>query len=82
MNGNDGGKRLIRPRKGRIVSGVCMGLAEYFGVDPTLVRVIFGAVTVFTVGWGALLYLAGWVLIPEEGEPASIAERLINKSQQ
>ena len=75
---SDGTKRLYRAREGRVVAGVCAGLAAYFGVDPTLVRLAFALVTVFS-GIGVLLYLVAWVLIPEEGERVSIAEKMINK---
>jgi phage shock protein C len=73
-------KRLIRTRDGRLVAGVCSGIAEYFAVDPTLVRLIFLALAVITFGAGALIYLAAWVVIPEEGETTSIAENLIKKT--
>ena len=74
-------KMLVRTRDGRIVAGVCSGLSEYFGVDVTLIRVIVAVLTVFTGGFGALAYLAAWVVIPDEGEKASIAENLVNKSR-
>ena len=48
------------------------------GLDPTLVRVIF-AVLAFFSGLGVVAYLVAWALIPEEGEPVSIAEKIINK---
>jgi phage shock protein C len=87
MTGNDRGmtepnppKRLVRTRDGRLVAGVCSGIAAYFGIDATLVRLIFLAVSVITFGVGALIYLAGWIVIPEEGEGASIAENLIKKT--
>ena len=73
-----GTKRLYRLREGRVVAGVCAGLAAYFGVDPTLVRLAFALLTVFG-GAGVLLYLCAWVVMPEEGEGASIAETLVNK---
>jgi phage shock protein PspC (stress-responsive transcriptional regulator) len=73
------GKRLERKLSGRWVAGVCAGLAEYFGVDPNLVRVGFAVASLFA-GIGPIAYLLGWALIPEEGEKASIAERLINKT--
>ena len=58
---------------------MCAGLAAYFGVDPTLVRLAFALVTVFG-GLGVLLYLCAWVVIPEEGgDDTSIAETLVNK---
>jgi phage shock protein PspC (stress-responsive transcriptional regulator) len=73
------GKRLERKLTGRYVAGVCIGLADYFGVDPNLIRVGFAVATLFA-GIGPIAYLLGWALIPEEGEKASIAERLINKN--
>jgi phage shock protein C len=73
-------KRLIRTRDGRLVAGVCSGLAEYFGIDANVVRLIFLAVAVITFGVGALIYLAAWIVMPEEGETSSIAENLIKKT--
>ena len=80
MNGpsGNGTKRLYRLRDGRIVSGVCVGLGAYFGVDPTLVRLAFALLCALG-GLGILLYLCAWVVIPEEGEGASIAENLVHK---
>ncbi len=76
---SNGTKRLYRPRNGRVVAGVCAGLAAYFGVDPTLVRLAFALVTVFG-GLGVLIYLCAWVVIPEEGgDGSSIAETFVNK---
>jgi phage shock protein C len=82
MNESDNGptKRLYRTRHGRIVAGVCTGLATYFGVDPTLVRLAFALLTVFG-GVGILLYLCAWVVIPDEVDGTSIADNLINKKR-
>jgi phage shock protein PspC (stress-responsive transcriptional regulator) len=74
MSDVNGSKTLYRVRQGRIVAGVCSGMGEYFGVDPNLVRVIFAVVAILTGGFGALLYLAAWALIPEEGEKQSLAQ--------
>jgi phage shock protein PspC (stress-responsive transcriptional regulator) len=74
-----GGKRLYRSKKGQMVAGVCAGLAEYFNVDPTLVRLVWAVVSVFTVGLGVAAYLAAWVILPEEGEDTSIAETWVHK---
>jgi phage shock protein PspC (stress-responsive transcriptional regulator) len=71
-------KKLERPRKGRLVAGVAAGVAEYFEVDATIVRVVFVGAACFG-GIGILMYLAGWLLIPEEGETGSILERLASK---
>src|SRR5260370_2702536 len=78
MNINNGSKRLYRRRQGRIVAGVCAGLAAYLGVDPNLIRLAFAVLAVFG-GGGVLLYLVAWAVIPEEGEGASIVESLVNK---
>ena len=75
---NGATKRLYRIRDGRIVAGVCAGLAAYFGVDPTLVRLAFGLLTLFG-GLGVLLYLGAWVVIPDEVDGVSIAETMIGK---
>jgi len=75
-----GGKRLLRVREGRIVAGVCTGLARYFGVDVNLVRLAFGVLTVF-YGLGILLYVAAWAILPEEGEDSSIIEGFVNKQR-
>ena len=81
MNGEDGTKTLVRPREGRMVAGVCAGLAEYFGLDVTLVRLIVAVVAVITGGVGALAYLVAWVIIPGEGEKTSIAANALGKKQ-
>jgi phage shock protein C len=74
-----GNKRLLRIRQGRLVAGVCTGLAAYFGVDVNLVRLAFGVLTVF-YGLGILLYLIAWLILPEDGdESGSILESVINK---
>jgi phage shock protein C len=75
---NGATKRLYRIRDGRVVAGVSAGLAAYFGVDPTLVRLAFALLTIFG-GLGILLYLGAWVIIPDEVDGASIADTMINK---
>ena len=77
-NNRSAGKRLVRPREGRLVAGVCVGLAGYFGVDVNLVRLGFGIFTVFW-GFGLVLYLLAWVLLPEEGESSSILESFVGR---
>ena len=60
-------KRLVRSRDDRMVAGVCGGVAEYLGIDATLVRILVVVGTVIGFGSLILAYLIGWVLIPEEG---------------
>ena len=59
-------KRLYRSRTDRMLGSVCGGLGAYFGVDPTLVRLVFALLFVFG-GSGFLLYLILWIVLPEEG---------------
>jgi phage shock protein C len=70
-------KRLYRSRKGQLIAGVCAGVAEHFGVDVNLVRLAFAVFTIF-FGVGVLVYLAAWVILPEEGEDTSIAENWVS----
>ncbi len=77
-NDGSGGKRLLRPRDGRMVAGVCTGLAAYFGVDVNLVRLGFGVLTVF-YGLGILVYLIAWAILPEEGADNSILESFVHR---
>ena len=56
---------LARPRRGRIIAGVCTAIARRFDLSPTLVRVIF-LISLVLPGPQILLYLALWILIPAE----------------
>lgn len=58
-------KRLYRSTENRQMAGVAGGLGEYFGIDPTLVRVGFALATLFGGGTGFVLYILLWILIPE-----------------
>ncbi len=58
-------KRLVRPRQGRKIAGVCMGFAEYFDVDVTFVRVVW-LIASFTTVIGMVSYPIAWIVIPEE----------------
>ncbi|MEU5697122.1 PspC domain-containing protein [Actinosynnema sp. NPDC020468] len=59
-------KKLRRSRNDRMVAGVCGGVAQLLGVDAALLRIVLVAATLFGFGTGALLYLAAWILVPEE----------------
>ena len=71
---------LRRPIHDRMLTGVAIGLAEYIGVDVVIVRVAFVVLTVVG-GAGIPLYLAGLLLIPEEGSDQSIASSFIESRQ-
>jgi len=79
-HGAGGTSQLYRRRDGRLLAGVCAGVAAYFGIDVTFVRLGFAIFTIFW-GLGVLVYLVAWAVIPEEGEKTSIVENLINKQR-
>ena len=81
MNGGNGTKILARSQRGRMVAGICAGVAGYTGLDVTVVRVIVTVVSVLTGGAGALAYLAAWMIIPDEGEKTSIAQDILGKKR-
>lgn len=58
-------KQLVRTPDDKMIAGVCGGVARYLGVDATLVRVLLVAAVIFGFGTGIILYLAGWLLMPE-----------------
>jgi phage shock protein C len=58
-------ERLYRSRRFRIFGGVAGGLAQYFNLDPVLIRVLFVIVTILH-GFGILLYIILWIVVPEE----------------
>jgi phage shock protein PspC (stress-responsive transcriptional regulator) len=62
---------LRRPVQGRMIAGVAAGVARYLGADVTVIRIIL-AVLAFVGGAGVPIYLACWLLIPEEGSDQSI----------
>jgi phage shock protein C len=71
---------LSRPIQDRMLAGVAAGIARYLGVDVTVVRIVF-AVLAVVGGAGVPIYLAGWLLIPEEGAEQSIASNFIQSLQ-
>ena len=58
-------KKLYRSNKDKMLGGVAGGLADYFAIDPTLVRIIF-VVSLFAGGAGVLAYIILWIVVPEE----------------
>lgn len=58
-------KKLTRSAN-RMLAGVCGGLAEYFGWDVTVVRVLYALATVFTAFSGVIVYIILWIVMPEK----------------
>lgn len=60
-------KKLYRSRTNRVFAGICGGLGTYLGADPTVIRLVWALIVVFTgLVPGALVYIIGIFLIPEE----------------
>ncbi len=59
-------KRLYRCRHHRVLGGVCAGIAEYFNVDPVLVRLLWVIFTLISMGLGLIAYIIAWIIVPEE----------------
>ncbi len=57
-------KRLYRSRHNKIIAGICGGIAEYFDIDPVIVRLLM--VLLFIYGVGLIIYILGWIMIPQE----------------
>ncbi len=71
---------LRRSRQDRVIAGVAGGFARWLGIDPVIVRVILVVLAIFG-GSGLLLYVIGWLFIPDEGATNSEAERFIERSR-
>ena len=78
MTWNESPRRLVRRRHGKMLAGVCSGIADYFGVDVNLVRVLAVVLGLMT---GVILpaYLLAWLIVPEDGAERSEIERLIDR---
>ena len=61
-------KTLFRSKTNRMIAGVCGGLAEYFNMDPTIVRLLYVFLTLFSKGLGIMAYIILIVAVPEEKE--------------
>ena len=61
----DATRKLYRSKTNRQVAGVCGGLAEYFNLDATLIRVLFVLLAVLG-GSGVVLYVAMWIIVPKQ----------------
>jgi phage shock protein PspC (stress-responsive transcriptional regulator) len=72
--------KLVRPRQGRYVAGVCAALGRATNTDPVLWRVLLAVLGILS-GVGVLLYLIGWLVIPAEGDAASPIESLLGKGR-
>ncbi len=59
-------RKLYRSVNNRMIAGVCAGLAEFFGVDPTVIRLLFAAGALLGFGSFILIYIIMFIVVPEE----------------
>ncbi|RIH89858.1 PspC domain-containing protein [Calidithermus roseus] len=71
-------RRLYRSEKDQVIAGVCGGLAEYFAIDPVLVRALFVLLALFG-GGGFVLYIILWIVIPKAGSTATGSEESLRQ---
>lgn len=73
-------KKLYRSKIDRMLGGVCGGLAEYLGLDPSIVRLIFVLVSIFGEN-GVLIYIILWIIVPENpGEMNKDSKSITSKT--
>ena len=74
-------QRLVRPRNGRKIAGVCLGFSEYFTLDVALIRIVW-LVTAICGGVGFLAYVVAWIVMPEEplalAAPTGVPDKVAN----
>ena len=67
-------KRLYRSKSDRMFLGVAAGIANYVGIDPVFIRLVFVLVALSSLGTGALFYLLLAIVLPEEADPVAKAQ--------
>lgn len=63
---SDNKKPLRRSRSNKMVGGVLAGIADYYGLDATVLRLVYVLATIFTAFAGVLVYIVAWLVIPLE----------------
>lgn len=66
-------RKMVRPRAGRKVAGVCLAFADYFDLDVTLIRVLWLLLAILGIPFGIIAYIAAWIVVPEEPQYAVVA---------
>ncbi|MBB6121904.1 PspC domain-containing protein [Nocardiopsis algeriensis] len=80
MNQNFQGKRFRRSNDSRMLTGVCGGIADYLGIDATVVRLVFVVLTLLGFS-GVFVYILAWLIMPAEGEQYSLLEEIVRSFQ-
>jgi phage shock protein C len=71
-------RRLTRTSAGKKIAGVCSGIAEYLGADPTMVRVIWLILTFALPPAGIIGYIAAWIVMPKESDVVALAPAAVD----
>jgi len=66
-------KKLERNTEDKIIAGVASGVADFFGLDRSLVRVLW-ALAIFLGGFGGIIYIILWIVLPEAGQDRTVAD--------
>lgn len=61
-------KKLYKVEEGKMIEGVCGGIAEYFNIDPTIIRLIWAFITIFALGAGIIAYIIAAIVIPKKSD--------------
>ncbi|MFN8492806.1 MAG: PspC domain-containing protein [Caldilineaceae bacterium] len=73
-------KRLTRSSNDKMIAGVCGGLANYFNIDPTLVRLGFVALLLLGMGSPVLAYLVLWLLMPLDEDVSATPQQTLSSN--
>lgn len=68
-------KRLERDIENKMIAGVAAGVAEFFDIDVTIIRIVWAVAVVFG-GFGLIIYLIMWIVVPEKGQDRTIAHEI------
>ena len=71
-------KKLTRSSD-RMIAGVCAGIAEYFGWDSTLLRIVYVLATLFTAFAGVIIYIVLWIIMPAKMPSDGYTDRINNR---
>lgn len=69
LDGSPWSRAWHRSRRGKMIAGVCAGLAEQFGMSVTALRLALVILTLLGMGWGVVVYVVLWVIMPYRPEP-------------
>ncbi len=76
LDGAPWSRTWYRSRRGKMIAGVCAGLAEQFGLSVTALRLALVLLTFLGFGWGLLIYVILWVIMPLRERPENRATRV------